>query len=214
MTAVAASLLGLVPALALQSWTASPADSQAGPSTATYGYGVLDAATSPNGSVAFADTVTYDESSPYTTTYGIMAWTGSKWIKTHVPTFAGGGYLGDVAVSSGTQAWALAYVGKAQTLEVLHWNGTTWSPIALPKAEAHAESGVIASTGSTVLVGGGLPGQGPEIPFLLEYNGSWKTEKLPTMPRYSMIQSIYAASPTAVSMVADACTSSGCTSNV
>ncbi|MGO9911573.1 MAG: hypothetical protein ACLPQS_10475 [Acidimicrobiales bacterium] len=172
-------------------------------------------ASSPNGSVAFAATVAYEEASPYTTTYGMMRWTGSKWVNTTLPTFSGGGYLGGLAVSSSTDAWGLAYVGAAQTLELLHWKGTAWSQIALPAADAHAESGVIASSGSTVFVGGGLPGvDGPEIPFLLKYTGTWKTETLPTLPKYSMIQSMYAKNPTSVSMIAEACPSTTCTSNV
>ncbi|HXY45870.1 MAG TPA: hypothetical protein VEH29_16910 [Acidimicrobiales bacterium] len=171
-------------------------------------------ASSSSGSVAFAATAAYEEVAPYTTTYGIMRWTGSKWVTTTFPTFSGGGYLGGLAVSSSTDAWGLAYVGAAQTLELLHWTGTGWSQIALPTADAHAESGVIASSGSTVFVGGGLPGVGPEIPFLLKYAGTWKTETLPTLPKYSMIQSMYAKSPTSVSMIAEACLSTGCTSNV
>ena len=203
---VAASLIGLASAAVLQPWTASPAGSQADrPSTAKYSYGVTALASSPNGSVAFAATVAYEEASPYTTTNGMMKWTGSKWVNTTLPTFSGGGYLGGVAVRSSTDAWGLAYVGAAQTLELLHWNGTAWSQIALPTADDNAESGVIASSGSTVFVGGGLPGDGPEIPFLLRYTGTWKTETLPSLPKYSMIQSMYAKSPTSVSMIAEAC---------
>ncbi|MGO9559571.1 MAG: hypothetical protein ACLPYW_10840 [Acidimicrobiales bacterium] len=212
---VAAALIGVVSAVTLQPWTASPAGSQADqPRTATYSYGVTALASSPNGTVAFAATVAYEEASPYTTTYGMMRWTGSKWVNTTLPTFSGGGSLGGLAVSSSTDAWGLAYVGAAQTLELLHWNGTAWSQIALPTADAHAESGVVASSGSTVFVGGGLPGDGPEIPFLLKYAGTWKTETLPTLPKYSMIQSMYAKSPTSVSMIAEACSSTTCTSNV
>ncbi|MGO9333758.1 MAG: hypothetical protein ACLQCU_06875 [Acidimicrobiales bacterium] len=212
---VAASLIGLVSAVILQPWTAPLAESQADrPGTATYSYDVTALASSPNGSVAFAATVAREQASPYTTTYGMMRWTGSKWVNKTLPTFSGGGYLGGLAVSSSADAWGLAYVGAAQRLELLHWNGTAWSQIALPTADAHAESGVIASSGSTVFVGGGLPAEGPEIPFLLKYTGTWKTETLPTLPKYSMIQSMYAKSPTSVSMIAEACPSTTCASNV
>lgn len=73
---------------------------------------------------------------------------------------------------------------------------------------------MIASSGASVYVAGGLPDGVAETPFLLKYSGRWTTETLPTLPKDSMIQSMYAKSPSSVSLIAEACASTTCTSSV
>ncbi|MFC4910801.1 hypothetical protein [Actinomadura gamaensis] len=82
-----------------------------------------------------------------------------------------GAELHDVAVVSAKDAWAVGG-GKAGPL-VRHWNGRTWTKVALPKAAAGASLlSVSASSSSNVWIGGH---NGRSTQFWLHWNGrTWK----------------------------------------
>lgn len=77
------------------------------------------------------------------TTSGILQWNGSSWVQVPIPGLAGdeGGLFG-VAATSRTDAWAVGWEnvnsgnsdgGEGDTgnpdILILHWNGSTWTPL-------------------------------------------------------------------------------------
>ena len=102
-----------------------------------------------------------------------------------------GGIVADLALTSATDGWATGYVPQGTmspttkeepaTPLLLHFDGTTWAPIALPASilphDSWAQQLFLASTTEGWAIGGP---NGGAPPALLHYrNGAWSAVPLP-----------------------------------
>lgn len=84
-------------------------------------------------------------------------WDGAAWTRFPAPSVKDEVRLGDVAVASSTDAWAVGSIYRSSFGDgrvgpiVLHWNGTRWSRVRAPVGVAL--TGVAASEGRVLTVG-------------------------------------------------------------
>jgi hypothetical protein len=109
-------------------------------------------------------------------------WTGSAWAMVPVASPAGARttYLPSVSCVGGTDCWAVGQYQRSTGSMVAyaeHWNGTAWSPVAVPVPSGAVVSLLIAvscaSTASCWAVGTGIP-----TTFMERWNGHAWTDVL------------------------------------
>ncbi|MGO8958286.1 MAG: hypothetical protein ACLQFR_13080 [Streptosporangiaceae bacterium] len=121
----------------------------------------------------------------------ILHWNGTAWKSVPSPSLKGTAYLNAVAVTSGSNAWAVGeVVGSMSSAAglILHWDGKAWSRVRSPTPSygkyGNALEGVAAtSAGNAWAVGctDGCPVGG--TPQIERWRGtSWKQVAAPTTP--------------------------------
>jgi len=110
----------------------------------------------------------------------IVRRTAGQWYPVDAPPIPGPASLVSVAVTSPTDAWAVGTrVRDGHTAAlVLHWDGVTWTDVAVPDAGPADEvvMAVGASTGSDVWIVGALCTPICQSRVLHMKDGSWGTE--------------------------------------
>ena len=87
------------------------------------------------------------------------------------------GQLFAVSADSATDAWAVGRLQVQQSPVVLHWDGTSWSPVNIP-ATVRELFGVSAISPANAWAVGGSPSSSP--PVVLHWDGSsWTTTPAP-----------------------------------
>jgi hypothetical protein len=111
-------------------------------------------------------------------------WNGTAWstVLAPLPPDSGnGGFLG-VATLSPTDAWAAGWVSAQGGPDVgllEHWDGTGWTAIAAPGADAGSVLNAVSATGPGDVWAAGYTGD--DQPWLLHYDGhAWR--KVPAPP--------------------------------
>jgi hypothetical protein len=112
----------------------------------------------------------------------ILSWNGSAWSQMTLPKFKNSTDIAAISASSATDAWAVGQQCDYSTGEcnplILHWNGTTWTKVSIPKLKglfADLYSVVDISKTDAWAVGGSFEGA-----LALNWNGhSWVKVSVP-----------------------------------
>jgi hypothetical protein len=113
----------------------------------------------------------------------VLRWNGSSWVRAATPGPTGGGdILSGVAATSPVNVWAVGQskisAGRSAGL-ILHWNGSTWTPMPGPTPDPGDSAlliGVVASSASDAwAVGAYRTPNGYAQGLFLHWNGhSWQ----------------------------------------
>jgi hypothetical protein len=154
------------------------------PVTTTIQSGFTGVATVPNSSDAFAIGSWAKTSTSASTSTGgelIEEFTGSSWkvmTPPAVPKSDSSLYLNSIWAASVSDAWALGTLSTATgtAVQLIHWNGVSWSLQSLPATPAGAQVARISgSSASNVWIVGDVYKGGSYEPLEFHFNGQkWK----------------------------------------
>jgi hypothetical protein len=179
-----------------QRWTGAAWSTVAGPSPAGAGSaGLRDVKSFGTGSAWAVGNATVPSSNPQSRTL-IERWSGTSW--TIVPSPSPDptqNLLVAVDGVSGTDAWAVGgmghdgYGGATVAGLVLRWNGSTWTRVTIPGADATFSvielRDVVAVSATEVWVVGEAFNRQVfrQVPYILRWNGqTWQHSTLPNAP--------------------------------
>jgi hypothetical protein len=124
-----------------------------------------------------------------------VEWTGTSWSAVH--NFPGSPTLTAAAASGPGDVWGFGTTGS-QTPWAVHYNGKSWSSVAIPVNVSQASGSAVAGDWVT----GTVAGQPQRVEVLRWYKGTWRNVALPkiSVPEGEQMLPglIAAASPTSV----------------
>ena len=137
-----------------------------------------------------------------------LHWNGTTWARVPSPNPGLGDDLTGVAAASASNAWAVGFsiVGAAanasQTAQalVLHWNGSTWTSVAVPPPAPGSSTllnGVTATSTASVWAAGISETTTTEQGLILRWNGTaWKQVPAPSPGTITSLSAVAATSAT------------------
>jgi hypothetical protein len=107
-------------------------------------------------------------------------WNGHRWKRTKTPAFPDSSILFDIAARTPTDVWAVGWSRDTDKQHpaglVLHWNGTSWTEVRLPRGTFGLQSLALQGKAGVVVVGGNDDGA---VGLSLTSTGGWKSLGLP-----------------------------------
>ncbi|WP_327287212.1 hypothetical protein [Streptomyces sp. NBC_01198] len=115
-------------------------------------------------------------------------WNGHRWTRTPTPVFADSAILFDIAARTPQDVWAVGWSRDTDKQRpaglALHWDGTTWTQVPLPRGTFSLQAAALRPHGGLAVVGGnddgavglswtpaagwqslGLPENDPQLPL-------------------------------------------------
>ena len=118
----------------------------------------------------------------------MLEWNGTSWSQMTLPKLLNATDIDGVSASSADNAWAVGqscnYVTYACNVLILHWNGTSWSQVKIPKlAHTYPDLYTVADVSTTDTWAGGSSFSGA---LALNWNGrSWHEVPIPAGAGYT-----------------------------
>ncbi|MGW5355847.1 hypothetical protein ACWERV_35695 [Streptomyces sp. NPDC004031] len=107
-------------------------------------------------------------------------WDGHRWTRTPTPAFPDSAVLFDVAARTPDDVWAVGWSRDTDKQRpaglALHWDGTTWTEVRLPRGTFALQSVALRGRNGVVVVGGIDDGA---VGLSLTSTGGWKSLGLP-----------------------------------
>ncbi|SCE53693.1 hypothetical protein GA0115240_18038 [Streptomyces sp. DvalAA-14] len=107
-------------------------------------------------------------------------WNGHRWKRTPTPAFADSAILFDVAARTPNDVWAVGWSRDTDKQTpaglALHWDGTSWTEVQLPRGTFALQSVALRGKSGVVVVGGIDDGA---VGLSLTSTGSWGSLGLP-----------------------------------
>lgn len=124
----------------------------------------------------------------------IEHWNGSAWTVQTIPSVPPGSnsQIGALAASSSNNVWAVGTTAlqgaKGPTPLLLHWNGSSWTQVAIP--ENGAQIDCVTVSGNTVYIGGSDETTNALLMSSSDEGVTWHVYPLPTLEHPAQINSV------------------------